>query len=200
MSSETREVRTVRTERSLILVKHAMPVLVSGVPAADWTLSEAGRRACVPLAARLATYGPTWIATSEEPKAAETGTLVAAELGLPVTIAPGLHEHDAGDTPILGDAQWQATREAFFARPDDLVFGRESANEAGSRFAGAVEAVTDRMRAGGVIVAHGRVISHFVARTNPIDPFVLSGELGLPSYVVLDPRDWSVIEVVGEVA
>ena len=107
-----------------------------------------------------------------------------------------MHEHDAGETPILGDAQWQATREAFFARPDDVVFGRESANEAGCRFAGAVEAVTDRMGAGGVIVAHGRVISLFVARTNPIDPFVLSGKLGLPSFVVLDPRDWSVIEVV----
>lgn len=172
--------------RTLVLVKHAMPTLVPGVPAASWTLSDAGRRACAPLAARLAEHDSAVIVTSTEPKAAETGRLVAAALNLPDSTAPGLHEHDAGETPLLGETAWRATIARFFAEPDALVFGRETAAQAGQRFAEAVAAAVDGHATGTtVIVAHGRVISLFVAQTNPVDPFALWGELGLPSFVVL---------------
>ena len=37
---------TQPTERYLILVKHAMPVVTPGVPPARWVLSDAGRASC----------------------------------------------------------------------------------------------------------------------------------------------------------
>ncbi len=175
------------SERQLILVKHAMPEIEPGVRASAWTLSEAGRSACGPLATRLAKFSPRRVVTSVEPKAAETGTLTAAALGLTVTTAPGLHELDQGDTLFLATARWNALVESSFAQPEERICGLERAVDASDRFAAAVEAVLDQHPAGGtVIVAHGRVISLFVARTNAIDPFVLWGQLGLPSFVVLD--------------
>lgn len=187
-------------ERQLILVKHAMPEIEPGVRASAWTLSEAGRSACVPLAARLAEFSPGRVVTSFEPKAAETGTLTATALGLTVSTASGLHELDQGDTPFLATARWNALGESSFARPEERICGLERAVDASDRFAAAVEAVLDQHPAGGtVIVAHGRVIGLFVARTNVIDPFELWGQLGLPSFVVLDLPGFIVRTVVAQV-
>ena len=179
-------------------MKHAMPEIVPGVPAAAWALSEAGRAACGPLAARLVTYDPARVVTSVEPKAAETGRLTAETLGLPVSIAPGLHEHDQGDSPFMEAAAWRTIVKEFFARPDARNLGQERAVDAGKRFVGAVRAVLDTYPTGTtIIVAHGRVISLFVARANAIGPFALWGRLGLPSVVVLSVPELGLLEVIG---
>jgi broad specificity phosphatase PhoE len=186
-----------RNEHPLILVKHAMPEIDPQLPAPEWPISVAGRATGVVLASRLERYRPTRVVTSVEPKAAETGVIVAATLGLPVSTAPDLHEHDQGDVPFMGTDAWKAAVAEVFARPDEVVQGRESARDAGERFASAVAAVRaefpdDRL----VIVAHGRVISLAVARANGIDGYGLWRRLGLPSFVVLDPVSWGLIEVV----
>ena len=46
----------------------------------EWKLSDEGRRACVPLADEIASHSPALIITSDEPKAIETGRLVAERL------------------------------------------------------------------------------------------------------------------------
>ena len=182
---------------TLILVKHAMPEIDPRLPASRWPLSPAGREASVVLAKRLARYRPARVVTSIEPKAAETGAIVAGALGLPVSSAPGLHEHDQGDVPFMGIEAWNAAVAEIFARPNEVVLGRESANDAGDRFASAVTVVRDEFPDDRVvIVAHGRVISLAVAIANGIDGFSLWRRLGLPSFVVVDPRDWQVIDVV----
>ncbi len=184
-------------EHRLILVKHAMPDIDPRLRPPEWPLSPAGRVASVTLARRLERYRPTRVVTSVEPKAADTGAIVAATLGLPVSTAPGLHEHDLGDVPFMGTEAWNTTVAEVFARPDEVVQGRESAKNAGDRFASAVAAVRDGFPDDRVvIVAHGRVISLLVARANAIDGFDLWRRLGLPSFVVVDPSDWRVIEVV----
>ncbi len=54
---------------------------------------------------------------------------------------------------------------AFFERPDELVWGHETARQAGSRFEGAVRRVLDEWEEDVVvIVAHGTVISLLVAQ------------------------------------
>ncbi len=190
----------VEGSHRLILVKHAMPEIDPQLLAPRWPLSPAGREASVVLAKRLARYRPTRVVTSIEPKAAETGAIVAGALGLPVSNAPGLHEHDQGDVAFMGTDDWNAAVAAVFARPDEVVLGRESVNDAGDRFASAVAVVRDEFPDDRiVIVAHGRVVSLAVARANGIDGFDLWRRLGLPSFVVIDPRDWRVIEVVDEV-
>ena len=187
----------VEGTRRLILVKHAMPEIDPQLPAPRWPLSSAGREASVALAKRLERYRPTRVVTSVEPKAAETGAIVAATLGLPVSIATGLHEHDSGDVPFMGTEAWNATVAEVFARPDEVVLGRDSANDAAERFGAAVARVQDAFPDDRtVIVAHGRVISLVVARANGIDGFDLWRRLGLPSFVVVEPPAWRVIDVV----
>lgn len=185
----------------LILVKHAMPTIEPDVPAAKWRLSDEGRRACVDLAARLAEFEPTNVVGSTEPKAAETARIVAAELSLPCEIQEGLHEQDQSGTPLLGSQEWQVAVAKMFAAPDQLVFGCETAAAASDRFATAV-ADTLRHHPGAMpaIVAHGRVISLLVARTNPVDPFAFWRRLGLPSFVVLGPPDFRIVGVVESVS
>jgi broad specificity phosphatase PhoE len=49
------------------------------------------------------------------------------------------------------------------------------------------------------VVAHGTVITLFVAQTNSIDPFKFWQRLGLPSYVVLLLPDLSIIRVTEQI-
>lgn len=186
----------------LILVKHARPVLVSGKPPNSWLLSAEGRKSCAALAERLREHQPDIIITSSEPKANETGLLVSEALGIPFETAPGLHEHERSATPIIGDtAEWEALVEDFFARPDELVFGDETATQARERFSNAMSVVLDQHPDETLaIVCHGTVISLYTAQVAEIDPFPLWQRLGLPSYVVLSRPDLEILEVVEKIS
>ena len=185
------------TMRHLILVKHSLPDTDQAVPAAEWRLGNEGRRRCAALAERLVAYQPTAIVTSIEPKAAETGALVAARLGVPVSSAPGLHEHDRRGVPFAPQQDFEVAVERFFTHPDRLVFGAETANAAGERFASAVNRTLTAYSTGTIaIVAHGTVISLFVARRTGVDGFALWRRLGLPSFVVLSLPDLRLVTTV----
>jgi broad specificity phosphatase PhoE len=171
----------------LILVKHAMPVVLPGVPAAQWVLGEAGRAGARALAGEIANFGPTAVVASLEPKARETGEIVARELGVPFETAADLHEHERRTVVFEASrGQFEANVRAFFERPDELVYGEETARQAGDRFERAVRGLLERHPVGTlVVIAHGTVISLLVSRWRGDDPFTLWGSLGLPSFVVL---------------
>jgi 2,3-bisphosphoglycerate-dependent phosphoglycerate mutase len=184
----------------LILVKHSLPAIDPAKPAATWPLSDEGRRRCGPLAARLAPYQLSAVVASEEPKAAETAALVAARLGLPLETVPGLHEHLRTNVGWLGAAAFEDAVARCFARPDELVFGQETANQARDRFMAAIGRVLERHPAGSVaVVAHGTVISLFVAARAGLDPFALWRRLGLPAVVVLSRPDLALLTVVEKI-
>jgi broad specificity phosphatase PhoE len=85
----------------------------------------------------------------------------------------------------------------FFAKPYQLVWGGETAEEAGGRFEGAVRGVLDERKEGvDTIVAHGTVISLLVARHNDLDASALWRSLGLPSFCVLSAEDLRLREAV----
>jgi len=66
------------------------------------------------------------------------------------------------------------------------VFGRETALEAEERFARAIRRVIDAQpNQHTIVVAHGTVITLFVARYNEIEPFQFWQRLAMPSFVVL---------------
>lgn len=186
----------------LILVKHARPVLVPGKPANSWLLSDEGRKSCSALAERLREYQPGVIITSSEPKANETGLLVSEALGIPFETAPGLHEHERSTTPPIDDpADWESLVGEFFARPDELVFGDETAVQARKRFSNAMSAVLDqRPDETLAIVCHGTVISLYAAQVAGIDPFPLWQRLDLPSYVVFSRPELELLEVVEKIS
>src|SRR5690606_33322395 len=69
-------------EARLILVTNSLPEVVEGKRPSSWLLSSKGRKRCAPLAERLRDYDPEIIITSTEPRANETGLLVAEALGV----------------------------------------------------------------------------------------------------------------------
>ena len=187
-------------DRHLILVKHAMPQVDVETPAHEWRLHPEGVAAASTLAERLvrARYVPTRIVASLEPKATETGSLIAERLHLPFATAEGLHEHDRRATGFLAREKFVARMRDLFAQPDSVVFGSESASAALTRFTAAVDRVISEETGDSdvVIVAHGTVISLFVGRRAAVDPTNLWTTLGLPSYVALELPSHRIIEIV----
>lgn len=176
---------------SLVLVKHSAPTILASVQAREWHLSATGVTRCEALAERLRAFAARSIVTSVEPKAVETATLVGERLGLPVELVEGLHEHDRRDTKLLGDEPFQEAMQSLFARPHDLIFGRETAAAALHRFDGAIghQLAVRRADEDIVVVSHGTVISLFVEAHTKEDGFALWRRLGLPSLVVLRRPD-----------
>jgi broad specificity phosphatase PhoE len=172
----------------LILVKHSAPQVVPGTPSREWVLSDVGRARCERLADAQRGEGVQLLFTSNEPKAMETAALVGSRLDLGVRPQRGLHENDRTDFPFYDAESDLAARIAdFFAWPDEVRIGNESAEMAGARFAAAIEDV--RVFAEGrstAVIAHGTVITLFVARHNPIEAMDLWRRLKTPSYVALD--------------
>ena len=79
-------------------------------------------------------YAPTAIIASDELKAQQTAQPLADRLGLAVEVIADLHEHERRTVDYLDDATFQATMARFFAEPDALVFGEETASQALARF------------------------------------------------------------------
>jgi broad specificity phosphatase PhoE len=184
----------------LILVKHSQPEIVTTIPAARWRLSDVGRQRCTALAERLAAYQPTAIVASREPKAEETAQIAAERLGLRHTTAAGLHEHDRSNVGWSSLAAFEAAVARFFAHPSELVFGRETAQQAHERFAAAVDAAVAAYPHGNlVVVAHGTVIALLVAARTGTEPLPLWRRLGLPSFVVLALPDIAIVEIVEQI-
>lgn len=122
--------------RHLILIKHAPPTVVPGVPPSAWTLAEAGRASCATLAQRLARYNIAAIATSDEPKARETAELLATNLGFHDPIIPDheLREHERRAADFYPEqGSFEAAVRDLFARPDEVAFGAETATAARER-------------------------------------------------------------------
>ena len=186
----------------LILVKHSLPDIKPDIPAKRWRLSEEGRVRCNLLADRLALHAPDIIVSSVEPKARETGQIVAKRLQLPFEVTKDLHEHDRTNVPFFEDKKaFQASVETFFAKPQELVFGAETAAKAYARFSKAV--IGTMMRHVGknlVITTHGTVLTLFVSRVSNKNPFELWKQLGLPAFVVLSLPEFIVLDMEPEVA
>lgn len=188
---------SVGGRRSLILVKHSLPEIEPGLPAAQWRLSDEGRRRAEKLAEKLSEYGLTEIVSSREPKAVETGQILATRLGLPFSQADGLHEHERPAEPFHTREAFEARVRQFFERPNELVFGAETAAQAEARFLQAVDQLTEQHpRASLGVIAHGTVISLLAARRCRVDPFPLWQHLGLPSFLVLSLPDFTLKELI----
>lgn len=185
----------------LILVKHATPRIVEDRLPAEWGLSPAGRLQCERLATRLAPYEPRLIVGSEERKAAETSHLLGSHLEVPVATQPGLQENDRTGLPFFEDvADFNAGMQAFFGNPADLVVGRETADQAHSRFVMSIDELPATARKSVVVVSHGAVISLFVARANDLDPYSVWIELGFASFVVLSRPGYSLRDLIHDSA
>jgi broad specificity phosphatase PhoE len=181
-------------KNSLILVKHSLPDIVENIPARQWHLSEEGKLRAERLAHRLTLFKPDVLISSPEPKAGETAEITGRELGLEVRTIQKLHEHDRSNSAYLSRQEFQNAVREFFLRPDQLVFGNETANQALGRFSKTVHGILESNKNQTIaVVTHGTVISLFVSRLTGVSAFSLWKELGLPSFVVLDMKAKSIL-------
>lgn len=186
----------------LILIKHSSPAFITTRPAAEWHLSDEGRARCEPLAQQVKPYAPDVIITSDEPKARETGEIIASILNLPVATEPGLGEQLRLTVPWFDDyAELKRHILSLFDAPGEVVYGEESANAAYERFGAAVDHVLAQHPGKSLAIsAHGTVISLFAERRAGIDPKPLWESLQTPSFVVFNLPDFTIEAVVGDPA
>jgi len=178
----------------LILVRHSQPEIDENIPAREWNLSAEGRTRAERLADRLKQYQPECVISSVEPKARETAEIIAGRHGLSFHVVEGLHEHDRSNVQYLDKTDFQTAVQEFFGRPDELVFGSETADEAHERFQRALQsALTRFLDKTLAVVSHGTVMALFVSRLVGVSAMSLWNEFGLPSFVVLDMQSNSII-------
>ena len=152
---------------------------------------------CKTLADGISRYCPDVIATSSEPKAAETTQIIAGLLGKTFTTVEDLHEHGRSNVGWLDKEHFEEAVAKFFEQPQALVFGNETADQTHERFAKAVMRIIEKHPNRNIaIIAHGTVIALFVARALGLQPIRFWKQLGLPSFVVLSlPEMDRVIEI-----
>ena len=178
--------------RYLALIRHAAAQIEPDLPAAEWRLSANGRALTRQLAPQLIPWRLNRIITSVEPKAVETGQILAEELGLPRQTAVNLHEHDRQGTPYFARHEdFVAAVTRFFTHPDELVLGRETAVQARDRFVTAVNRLlTAHPQENLAIVAHGTVITLYICHANSgIDPVTFWQKLTTPAVLILSLPD-----------
>ena len=176
----------IQHQRSLLLIRHAAPQIDREQAAHTWFLSEEGRASCTSLSDVLESLGPLTFFSSHEPKARETAELTAARLGAFSTAGNNLHEHHRSGVEWMGDAAFQAALTLFFRRPQERVFGLETAEQAGSRFENAINMIVESAAPGNLaIVAHGTVITLLTARHNQIQSYEFWKQLAMPAIVAL---------------
>lgn len=140
-------------------VSHPNVVIDAAVPVPQWPLSELG-------SARMrAGLRQPWVAAlgaihcSSERKALDAAQILAAHRGLPYAVHDDLGENDRASTGFLAPPEFEATADAFFARPEVSIRGWERALDAQRRIVAAVQRIAGAERAAGDIafVSHGAV-------------------------------------------
>ena len=181
---------------TLILIKHALPQIDPTVPANQWRLSEEGHRRAQVLAQNLAKYSLDLIFSSVEPKAVETAQVVGDALDKQVEVVEGLHEHARCNVKFLDKEKFEESVAQFFAQPDVLTFGSETADQAYHRFSRAVVGITAKYPNNNLaLITHGTVLTLFVSRLAAVAPFLFWRDLELPSWVILSHPDLELVKV-----
>ena len=173
--------------RKLVLVRHSQPQIERDEPAAEWRLSELGRRRAESMAAHLGGYRANVIWSSREPKAVETAEIVGSALGVPIHIEAGLEEHHRRNTPFFPTTrEFEQAVEEFFAQPSRLVFGTETASQACDRFTAAIDAVLEADPGDAIVVTHGTVMTLYLAQVADLQPMSVWRELRTPCLVEVE--------------
>lgn len=143
---------------TVYFITHPEVVIEPTVPVPDWHLSPRGVSRMTAFCDLPFVAGVKTIASSRERKARDGAEILAVFLRLSVTVLDALGENDRSATGFLPPAEFQATADDFFARPNESVRGWERAVDARDR----IVACVARLLASGVkddvaIVSHGGV-------------------------------------------
>jgi broad specificity phosphatase PhoE len=184
--------------KKLILVRHSVPEIRSEVPAAEWRLSGDGVARARELSRRLHPAGASCVFTSPEPKAVETARALAEQWALPIEEVPGLREHERPRAQMLPRDDFERKIRDLFARPAELVFGAETADQARRRFTRALMPLLARSTGDVVAVSHGTVMTLFVAQATGVEPFAFWKRQEMPCAVTLTIPELRLTGIVRE--
>jgi broad specificity phosphatase PhoE len=145
--------------RRLYFITHPEVVIDPTIPIPQWPLSARGRSRMQRLLSRDWLWHVEAIYCSTEQKAIDGATLLSEATRVPVHPVAELGENDRSATGYLPPAEFDATVDAFFARPSESGCGWERAEAAQARI---VRAVTHLARAAPgsgplAVVSHGGV-------------------------------------------
>lgn len=183
--------------RHLLFVRHSLPVLEESIERRFWHLSDEGRRRADAMADYLRRYDVQAIVSSDELKSIETAHAISTRLNCPFEVDARLREHSIDSEPFRSEPAFKRLVHSFFASPDEIVFGTESAITACDRLATAVSTAREKYPTGDVaLVSHGRLLSAFLAPILDTDPFALWKRLKTPALVALSLPKLDVAEVV----
>ncbi|WP_158747209.1 histidine phosphatase family protein [Acidisphaera sp. L21] len=145
--------------RLVHFVTHPEVVVDPAVPVPEWPLSAAGIRRMGLALEQPWVRGIASVFCSGERKATDAAHLVGDHLGLSPVIVAGLGENDRSATGYLPKAEFEATADRFFDRPDESVRGWERAVAAQRRIVAAMQYVIAAAPPGGdiAVISHGGV-------------------------------------------
>lgn len=163
---------------TLVLVRHAMPLVSRDVASRDWPLSAAGRSDADALVSRLDLPAGTPVVSSDELKAKQTAKAFSTE----IVIDPRLRE--------VGRPWVDSEYESVACRwlEGESVDGWEPRSDVLRRMTEAAEEAVSRTATDVCVVSHGLAISVLVADQADVDPAEFWSQLQLPDYVEIDLR------------
>lgn len=142
----------------LYFITHPEVVVDAETPVERWHLSASGIARMRTFARQPALSGVRAIWSSTETKAIEAAGILAAALGLGVSVSRALGENDRSATGFLPPAEFEQVAHAFFAEPAASVRRWERAIDAQTRVHDAVSQIVSEHDGGDLaIVAHGAV-------------------------------------------
>jgi len=173
---------------NLLLVRHSELAWGPENPPSKRELTERDRKRSRLLGDYLIERNVGAVFASLELKAAQTAEIAAEVAGLSnIVLVPDLREHEREQSPIIGEAERRALVIDCIRRPDELVYGAEPVRTATDRFGVAVaNLMTSHGQDAEAVVAHGTVISTFVASVLGIDPIPVWESLGMPGLVEIE--------------
>ena len=152
--------------RDIYFITHPDVVIDPSIPVPRWSLSERGRHRMRRLLTRDWTARIEAIYCSAEQKAIDGAAILSEATGIPYHQLAALGENDRAATGYLPKAEFEATADAFFARPDESIRGWEPAVSAQARIVGALGHIVRVAPGIGpvAVVSHGGVGALLVCR------------------------------------
>ncbi len=144
--------------RVLRYLTHPQVQIDPETPVPEWGLSDIGRARTNSICEAAVLTSTSTIVSSAETKAVETGSTIAAALGLELKIRHKMHENDRSATGFLEPLEFEEVANQFFAYPEISVRGWERAIDAQVRIVSDVNLILAAHTNGDIlIVGHGGV-------------------------------------------
>ncbi len=170
--------------RRLHLIRHARPEIDAATPPELWRLSDQGRREAMALGGRIRlTAATVWC--SPEPKARETGAIIAGASGARLAVHPGLREL-AFRAGFLAQEEFIRRVRAYLDGTQDPAF--EPYDDAGRRIVACLAELCQTGEGDLALVSHGRIMTLLLGD-------ILGRRLGAEEWAAIAMPDWTLLDL-----